>query len=127
MKTISRILVTALLLCFTTVLSAQQTISVKLKIDDVVNTQYSASFTVYDILNNVYTITSTNPVTGLQNGVNYITLTCPVEYDVDFPFYYISVTVRRMSQLFPEKTDTVGPMSTEELYQDTHYMGVTFP
>lgn len=126
MKTISRILLAAFMLCLTVALDAQ-TINVKLNIDDVINTQYSATFKVYDILGNTYTITSTNPVTGLQNGVNNITLTCLVQYDVNFPFYYISVTVRRMSQLFPEKTDTVGPFSTDELYQDTHSMGVTFP
>ena len=125
MKNVSRFLLVALVMLFATLADARN-INIKLKIDDPNNTQYSAYFQVFDILGNYYTITSTNPVNWLQNGVNDVVITCPVAFDVIKPFYKIKVYVRRMNSLLPVHTDEIQPVNTDDLYQQTHYLGVSF-
>lgn len=125
MKNVSRIFVAALIMCFAMAANAQ-TINVKLKIDNPNDTQYTAYFEVFDILGNSYTITSANPVNWLQNGVNNITLTCSVAFDVNIPFYIIKVGVRYMNQLMPVRYDQIQPVNTEDLYQQTHSLSVSF-
>jgi len=125
MKTVSRMFLAALITCFAMAVSAQ-TISVKLKIDNPNDTQYTAFFEVYDILGNTYTVSSANPVNWLQNGVNNVVLTCGVAYDVNIPFYIIKVRVHYMNQLAPVRYDQIQPVNTEDLYQQTHYLSVSF-
>ncbi|PKP16565.1 MAG: hypothetical protein CVU06_14445 [Bacteroidetes bacterium HGW-Bacteroidetes-22] len=125
MKTVSRMIIAAFIMFFAVVANAQ-TINVKLKIDDQINTQYTAFFEVCDILGNTYTITSANPVDWLQNGGNVVSLTCVVPYLVNFPFYIVKVRVHYMSQLAPVRYDQIQPVNTADLYQQTHFLSVSF-
>jgi len=106
-----------------------QTINVSLTINDnSMDTRYVATFYVYNAMDNNYcTITSTNPVTGLEIGSHNISLTCGVPYDTNTPIYKIIVKVNRQNQNSPVEQDETPLCNTDDLYGQTHSLGVTFP
>jgi len=118
-------IITGIIICFALVAEAQ-TINVQLKISNPADVQYTAFFEVCDILGNTYSITSTNPVNWLENGISDLTLNCTVFYNVIFPFYIIKVRVNYMNQLAPLRYDEIIPVNSEDLYQQTHFLSVSF-
>lgn len=125
MRNVSRMIITGIIICFALVAEAQ-TINVQLKISNPADVQYTAFFEVCDILGNTYSITSTNPVNWLENGISDLTLNCTVFYNVIFPFYIIKVRVNYMNQLAPLRYDEIIPVNSEDLYQQTHFLSVSF-
>lgn len=123
MKTISKIMITGLMLLFAAALSAQ-TINVSLTITNVDDPLYTATFYVYNSNTSSFCpITSTNPIT-VENGTTFIPLECKVPIDTINKIYKVGVVVTYSGN---SGQDATAFLNTEELYTaDAHPLTVNF-
>lgn len=123
MKTISKIMITGLMVFFAAALSAQ-TINVSLTITNVDDPHYTATFYVYNSNTSSFCqITSTNPIM-VENGTTFISLNCIVPDDTTNKIYRVGVVVEYLGG---SGQDATALLNTEELYTaDAHPLTVNF-
>ena len=124
MKTFPKLMITGLMVLFAAAISAQ-TINVELTITNDDDVRYTAMFYVYNNITGDYCeITSTNPITNLENGTTPIRLECSVPYDTSRPVYRVEVVVWYNNG--EEAHDSTPFLNTDELYDNTHQLEINF-